>query len=44
MAKPANRAPRTQVVRTMLDRIVERTDVARLILPVDDGLLVLTRV
>ncbi|GAA4391344.1 MULTISPECIES: O-methyltransferase [Brevibacterium] len=44
VAKPANRAPRTQVVRTMLDRIVERTDVARLILPVDDGLLVLTRV
>ncbi|WP_101650875.1 O-methyltransferase [Brevibacterium ihuae] len=44
VAKPANRAPRTQVVRRMLDSVAERTDVERLLLPVDDGLLVLTRI
>lgn len=43
VAKPANRAPRTQVVRRMLDDLPDRSDVEKLMLPVDDGLLVLTR-
>lgn len=43
VAKPANRSPRTQVVRTMLAAVEERTDVERLMLPIDDGLLVLAR-
>ncbi|GAA4284084.1 O-methyltransferase [Brevibacterium daeguense] len=43
VAKPANRAPRTQVVRQVLSELETRDDVARLMLPIDDGLLVLTR-
>lgn len=43
VAKPANRAPRTQVMRTVLSDIEARTDIERLMIPIDAGLLVLRR-
>lgn len=43
VAKPANRTPRTQVMRTVLTDIENREDIERLMIPVDAGLLVLRR-
>ena len=43
MADPVDRSPRTQAARGLLNRIAEREDLQRVLLPIGEGLLLLQK-